>query len=198
MTLAAARGWTRRYADAHTGSIRTTGRIRVVEPTWSRQRVDKWHHELPADILATDPVHADLLGLTRVSNPRVDHPVTGVRRVPGIDEVVGRGAGLANATAYGAARTSASGPALPYENWRDFRMACVIERGEVADLSFVSRLILMGAWISNLALRRRAAYGADEQVVQGCPLRGAQGAEEIVLEETEPAVGHAELVLTAG
>ena len=50
----------------------------------------------------------------------------------------------------------------------------------------------------NLALRRRATDGPDEQVVERCPLRGAQGAEQIVLDEAEPAVGQTELVLAAG
>ena len=52
--------------------------------------------------------------------------------------------------------------------------------------------------ISNLPLRRCAIHGADEQIVQRRPLRGAERAEQIVLDDAEPVVGQTELVLTAG
>lgn len=70
--------------------------------------------------------------------------------------------------------------------------------GSSTEVVAAARCFSVTKTISNLALRRCAIHGADEQVVQRYPLRGAQGAEEIVLENAEPAVGQTELVLAVG
>src|ERR1700694_1612940 len=55
-----------------------------------------------------------------------------------------------------------------------------------------------GWFLNNRAPRRCHPHRADQKVVEGRPLVGAQGTEQVVLDKAEARIGSAELFLASG